>query len=153
MSAFQAGSGWWQASDGRWYPPQPSTAQASRIPESPLVQIGEIVVSTSWVVTPAGNRPVAQATWNVNDMYRSYRAIPTWAIVMTILTVWFFLLGLLWLLVKEDRTEGFVQVSVYSPGFSHATSIPVNSGMQVLDVYNRVNYARSITAHAQGFSS
>jgi hypothetical protein len=140
---------WWMASDGRWYPPQSPTDQPLGPVEQPLVHIGDIAVSQSWVVTPQGNRPVRDVTWSVTDLSRTYRTIPAWAIVATIIGFFFFLLGLLFLLVKETKTEGWIQVSVQAPGFMHTTSIPVHSPAQVADIHGRVNYARSLTAHAQ----
>jgi hypothetical protein len=144
MNQFQPQVGWWQASDGQWYPPGGATAA-----DPPLVQIGDITVSSHWVVTPTGTRAVGETSWLVTDLSRSYRALPTWAVIAAIFTFWFFLLGLLFLLVKEDRTEGWIQVTVSAPGFSHTTSLPALSFHTVTDVHNRVNYARSIAAHAQ----
>lgn len=61
--------------------------------------------------------------------------------------VFFFcLLELLFLLVKEERTEGSVQVVVQGPGFLHQSQLPVYSVMQVHDYAARVNYPRSLTA-------
>ncbi|QLQ16711.1 MAG: hypothetical protein HZY73_14820 [Micropruina sp.] len=46
------------------------------------------------------------------------RVIPGWAVLFAILGFLFFLLGLLFLLVREERTTGFVQVQVVAPGGS-----------------------------------
>jgi hypothetical protein len=145
MSQDGARSDWWQASDGNWYPP----AAGAPAVDAPLVQIGDITVTSHWVVTPQGTRPLAGTTWLVTDLSGSYRAIPTWAIVMAVIGFFFLLLGLLFLLVKEDRTDGWVQVTVSARGFSHSTSIPVRSQYAVADIHNRVNYARSVAAQAQ----
>jgi hypothetical protein len=74
--------------------------------------------------------------------------MPTWAIVMTVIGVFFCLLGLLFLLVKEERTEGWVQIVVQGPGFLHQTQLPVSSVLQVQDYNARVAYARSLVAAA-----
>jgi hypothetical protein len=58
----------------------------------------------------------------------------------------FCLLGLLFLLAKEERTEGSVQVVVQGPGFLHQVQLPVYSVIQVQDYAARVNYARSLSA-------
>ena len=58
------------------------------------------------------------------------------------------LLGLLFLLVKEERTTGVMQVAVQADGFYHATQIPVGNVAAVADVENRVNYIRSLVASA-----
>lgn len=142
MSQYSPGHGWTS--------PQTTVAAwaSGQAVDPPLVQIGDITVSSYWVVTPIGTRPVGETTWTVTDLSRSYRAIPGWAIVLTIITVWFFLLGLLWLLVKEDRTDGVIQVTVSAPGFAYTTTLAAISYGAVTDTHNRVNYTRSIAAVA-----
>jgi hypothetical protein len=137
MSYYNPGTGW---------TPAHASGQAM---DPPLVQVGDIVVSSHWIVTPVGTRPVYGTTWTVTDLSRTYRAIPGWAIVATIITFWFFFLGLLWLLVKEDRTDGWIQVTVAAPGFAHTTTIPAANRFVVADTHSRVNYARSIATVAQ----
>jgi hypothetical protein len=116
----------------------------------PLVQIGDISVDQQWVHTPAGFVPTAQATWTVQDMTLRTMEIPTYAIVLAIVTsVMTCLLGLLFLLIKEERPTGWVQVTVQGPGLTHPTQVPVSSQEVVLDLYARVDFARSLTAAAQ----
>jgi hypothetical protein len=110
--------------------------------------IGDITVTQSWVVTPSGTRPVGEVRWTFTDMSRTTQAIPTWAIVLAIVLAWACLLSLLFLLVKEERTDGSVQVVVQGPGFVHGTQLPVSSPAQIADYNARVNYARSVTAAA-----
>lgn len=117
--------------------------------EPMLVSIGDIAVSQSWVTTPSGVRPVGEVSWSITDLSRTTEKIPVWAIVCTIIFVWFCLLGLLFLLAKERRTEGYVQVVVQAPGFVHTTQLPVYSTEQIADYNGRLNYARSITASSQ----
>lgn len=117
--------------------------------EQTLVTIGDIGVTQSWVVTPSGTRPVSEVHWMFIDMSRTTESIPAWAIVCTVLFFIFCLLGLLFLLVKEKRTEGMVQVIVQGPGLAHTVSLPVYSVNQVMDYNQRVNYARSLSAAAQ----
>jgi hypothetical protein len=114
--------------------------------ELPLVVIGDITVTQSWVVTPSGTRPVGEVQWMFTDMSQRTEAIPTWAIVLAIVLVWACLLSLLFLLVKEERTGGSVQVVVQSPGFVHGVQLPVSSPAQVADYNARVNYARGLSA-------
>lgn len=134
----------------------PSDGPDSRAPfeapvraEEPLVTIGDIVVSQSWVVTPSGTQPVGAVSWSVSDMTTTTTNIPVWAIICTIVFVWFFLLGLLFLLAKQTETRGVVQVSVVGPGFSHFTQIPVSHPAAIHDINGRVNYGRSLSAAAQ----
>ena len=74
------------------------------------------------------------------------QAIPTWAIVCAIVFFVFCFLGLLFLLAKEDKTSGYVQVTVHGPGFLHTSTVPVASLAQVADINARVNYVRTLTA-------
>jgi hypothetical protein len=62
--------------------------------------------------------------------------------------IFFCLFGLLFLLMKETKTRGFVQVTVTATnGVQHSTMIP--AGRQTLwEVTNAVNYARSLAAAA-----
>jgi hypothetical protein len=143
-----------QGSESRWaasnpWSGAPLPAGPPPMHEQPLVMIGDITVSASWVVTPAGTRPLREVNWHVADMSRTTRVIPQWAIVLAVIGFFFFLLGLLFLLVKEDRTDGSVQVAVTGPGFSYSSQIPVYAPAQVADVHQRVAYARSVTAAAQ----
>ncbi len=176
MSSVSGGQGWWQASDGLWYPPEsgvvpgpalgvpgaaydpsasPATAQVSYAPppiepaEPTLVTMGDIAVTQSYVITPSGTRPIGEVSWTFTDMSRTTQSIPVWAIVCAVIFFFACLLGLLLLLVKETRTEGCVQVTVQGQGFVHTAQIPVTSPEQVADVNARVGYARSLSAAAQ----
>lgn len=119
---------------------------AAPMPEVPLVTIGDIAVTQSWVVTPVGQAPVGQAQWFVTDMSVTTQEIPTWAVVCAVLFFLVCFLGLLFLLAKEMRTRGSVQVVVQAPGLMYSTQLPVWSLHQVHDVHGRVNYARTISA-------
>jgi hypothetical protein len=119
------------------------------VPGPPLVTIGDIVCTQTQVITPSGTRPLASVTWSFTDMSRTSRNIPAWAIVCAVIFFVFCLLGLLFLLAKEDRTEGAVQVVVQGQGFIHHLQLPVGSVGQIQDYAARVNYARSLTAMAQ----
>lgn len=73
-------------------------------------------------------------------------SISTAGIVLTILFVWFCLLGLLFLLMKDRRLVGYIQVTVQGDGFYHSTMIPVVGPHSVLSVHQQVNYARGLAA-------
>jgi hypothetical protein len=115
-----------------------------------LVTIGDIVCTQHWVITPSGTRPIKDVTWTFTDMSRTTVFMPTWAIVLAIVLFVLCFLGLLFLLVKEQRTEGWVQVVIQGPGFLHTTQLPVTSPAQVADSNARVNYSRSLSAAASG---
>lgn len=115
----------------------------------PLVVINDIQVTQSQIITPTGIFPVDGAQWNVQDTTYTKQEIPQWAIICAI--VGFFLvcaLSLLFLLAKEERTIGSVHVTVNTPAGGYTTIIPAESPAVVMDVNNRVNYARTLSAGA-----
>jgi hypothetical protein len=79
--------------------------------------------------------------------------IPGWAIVLAVIFFCFCLVGLLFLLVKERRTTGYVQVGVQGPGLYYATQIPVTSASQIGPIEQRVNYARMLSSRDQAYFS
>ncbi len=131
-------------------PPQPGAELVPSPSGDPvLVTIGDITVTATSVHTPSGTVPIGDVTWTVNDMSTTTQGIPTWAIVLAIILFFACLLGLLFLLVKEEKTQGTVQVTVQGRGFVHTSQIPVYSKAQVADVFARVNHARTIAAASQ----
>ena len=121
-------------------PPQP-------VPEQPLVQIGDIVVSAHWVVTPNGPAPLAGSQWTVRDLSFPVQRTPTWAIVLAVVGFFFFFLGLLFLLVKETRLEGYVEVTMRSGNLVHVTQVQRASpaGFQT---FEQVRYAQQLAWQA-----
>jgi hypothetical protein len=113
-------------------------------PPRVMVTVGDIACTSTEVVTPSGRAPVTAVTWTFTDMSRTTRTIPTWAVVLAVIFFVFCFLGLLFLLAKEERTEGWVQVTVQGPGLLHVAQIPVASPTTVADLNARVNYARSL---------
>jgi hypothetical protein len=134
-------------------PPQPGQPPHAAGPDAVLVTIGDIACTSTEVITPSGRCPVGTATWTFTDMSRTTKSIPTWAIVCTVIFFVFCLLGLLFLLVKEERTEGSVQVVVQGPGLLHQIQLPVSSVAQIQDYAARVAYARNVTAGAANRNS
>ncbi len=113
-----------------------------------LVTVGDLACSQYYVVTPGGTYPLANTTWIMTNTSTTTESIPAYAIVLTVVFFVFCLLGLLFLLIKERRTQGFVSVSVQGPGFFHVAQIPVSDPAQIADTENRVNYIRSLVAAA-----
>lgn len=113
-----------------------------------MVTIGDIVCTPTEVITPSGRQPISSVVWTFTDMSQTTESIPTWAIVLAIVFFVFCLLGLLFLLVKEKRTIGWVQVTVQGTRFLHQVQLPVSSIQQVADYNARVSYARSLSAAA-----
>lgn len=118
------------------------------VPEPVLVSIGDIHCTRSEVITPAGRFPIDSVQWAVSDQTMTTRVTPTWAVIVAIVVaLGTCLLGLFFLLVKEDQTQGFVQVTALGPdGSSYTTAIAVQSYAAVQDAFNRVNYARGLSA-------
>ncbi|QMV22905.1 hypothetical protein GQS52_15210 [Streptomyces sp. SCUT-3] len=111
----------------------------------PLMTIGDIAVTADTVLTPAGPMPLKGAVWTATDMSRTEQSMPAYAVVLAIVFFLFCLLGLFFLLIKETRTTGHVQVTVNSGGRFHSTMVPVNSPFAVADVMNRVNHVRAMS--------
>ncbi|WP_416958677.1 hypothetical protein [Streptomyces sp. Agncl-13] len=120
--------------------PQPQPAFGA-----PLLTLGDIAVNGDTIVSPAGPMPLRGAVWTATDMSRTEERIPPHAIVLAILFFLLCFIGLLFLLMKERVTTGFVQVSVNSGGRHHSTMIPVQSRNQVVYLLNQVTYAQSIS--------
>jgi hypothetical protein len=133
----------------------PTQAELDRVladlpgPAEPvLVQIGELAVTRSTVYTPVGPIPLHGSQWTVHDQWLTSQKIPTWAIVLAILG--FFLicaLSLLFLLAKETQFHGTVDVGVANGSQHYVARIPVYHPQQVQQIYQQVNYARSLTGH------
>ena len=112
--------------------------------------IGDIGITSDTVVTPNGNCPLAGSTWIVRDESTTAEKIPTWAIVMAILFAAACLLGLLFLLVKERRTTGYVEVTVRGGNLFHVVQIPIHEPAQVVGIRDQVNQVQSRAVAAAG---
>ena len=119
-------------------------------PEPIRVQFGDISMSDHWLVTPQGTMPLAGTQVFISDMSREERFIPGWAIALAIIGALFFLLGLFFLLVKETRTTGFMQITVSNGGFTYQSAEPGtgNRATQLYELQGRANYARGMIARA-----
>ena len=116
----------------------------------PLVQIGDINVDQQWVRTPSGSTPTQGVTWTLQDMTRQELVTPTYAIALAVaLFMWTWFLSAFLLLIKVERTTGWIRVTAQGPAFVHATQIPASGPETAADVVAQVNYARSLTATAQ----
>ncbi|WP_084654239.1 hypothetical protein [Nocardia altamirensis] len=127
-------------------PPQVIAFPASNVPESVLVTVGDIGCTATRVLTPSGAHPLAGTTWILTNQTTVSQRIPSYAIVLAVLLMLACLLGLLFLAVREEVIQGFVQVSVQGPDFYYATQVPISDRRQVLDTEQRVNYIRGLAA-------
>ena len=115
--------------------------------EPVLLQIGDMALTSTHVILPYGTYPLHGSAWTVQDSTQTTEGIPVVAIVLTIVFVWFCLLGLLFLLMKERRYLGFVAVSVTGPGFHHTAQFPPGPQAGAWAAH-AVAQARAITAAA-----
>ena len=118
---------------------------------APAVVLGDIYVTPDWVLTPNGSAPVGEVHWFAAERTHTEEYIPTWAIVLAVVFALLCLLGLLFLLAKERRMVGFVEVSVQGPGLFHLTQLPVSSYDDVARIHTLVGTARSIGARGTGW--
>ncbi|GHC89937.1 hypothetical protein GCM10007079_35800 [Nocardiopsis terrae] len=114
--------------------------------EPTLDTIGDIAITQNTVITPSGRFPIRGTVWTTTDMSRTEQSTPVWAIIVAILFIWTCLLSLLFLLVKDTKTTGHIQVTVQGGGHYHATQIMVSNSAYVQHVQQQVNYARSLAA-------
>ena len=115
------------------------------VPEQPLCQIGEIMVTNTTVHTPVGGCPLRGSQWTAHDQWITTQRTPVWAIVLAI--VGFCLLAffsLLFLLAKETVLNGVVQVTVTNGPFTYVARVPVFDHMAAQHVHNQVNYVRAL---------
>ncbi|MGW0992817.1 hypothetical protein [Streptomyces sp. NPDC002520] len=113
---------------------------------TPLLTIGDITVMGDQIITPAGQMPLRGAVWNAADMSRTEEKIPAHAIVLAIIFFLFCLLGLFFLLMKEKKTTGYIQVTVTSAGRHHSTMIPAHGLGTFPAVMGQINYARQLSS-------
>jgi hypothetical protein len=69
-------------------------------------------------------------------------------VVLAILFIWVCLLGLLFLLWRDRKMVGYIQVTVQGSGFYHSTMIPALGAGSMMVVTQEVNYARAQAAAA-----
>jgi hypothetical protein len=120
----------------------------SPVVEQFVLTVGDIGVTQNWVVTPSGTAPLRGSQWIAEDRYSVRRRIPNYAIVLAVICAFFFLLGLLFLLIKEDVTTGYVQVTVRSGTLMHQTQMQVSSPAQAVAIRDLVARAQSLAALA-----
>lgn len=128
-------------------PPATPPGRPAAGPGPVLVQLGEVSVSSTTIHTPSGEIPLRGSQWAVSDQWHSQQRIPAWAVVCAVLG--FFLLcflSLLFLLAKETRYTGTVQVIITNGPRQYVVRIPVTDQRVVAHIHAQVNYARSLAA-------
>jgi len=114
-------------------------------PEELLATLGDISVTQNWIYTPAGTYPVRGSTWTVVDLSQESEKIATAGLILALVFVWFCLIGLLFLLMKERTATGYYQVTVQGDGFTHTTLIPAEK-VRLAAVEDEVDYARTLAS-------
>lgn len=118
-------------------------------PEQWLATIGDISFSQHWVATPTGTYPIKGTVWTVTDMSHYSESISIVGVILCLIFVWLCLLGLLFLLMKDGKYVGHIQVTVQGNGFYHSTLLPAAGGPRaMMSVTQHVNYARALAAAA-----
>ena len=121
--------------------PPDNTAAAPPV----IAAIGDITVTSAVIHTPIGSADLRGSQWTASDQWITERRTPKWAIVAAIAGVCFTaLLSLLLLLVRTNSYRATVTVSVVSGTFFHTTRMTVTTPAQVQEIYDRVNYVRSL---------
>lgn len=128
--------------------PEPPPPQLIPIPTPPqiLVTVGDVGCTATEVLTPSGTHPLAGTTWIVTNQTTVATRIPSYAIILAIVFAIVCLLGLVFLAIREQTIQGFVQVSVQGPGFYYATQVKITDARQVTDTEQRVAYIRALVA-------
>ncbi|MFE2286874.1 hypothetical protein ACFXDJ_22230 [Streptomyces sp. NPDC059443] len=124
-------------------PPMPPAPSAG-YPAAGL-SLGDITIAGDQIITPSGNMPLKGAIWNATDFSRTEEKIPAHAIVLAVIFFLFCLLGLLFLLMKERRTTGYIQITVNSAGRHHSTMIPAVDPGTFMWVMSQLNQARALS--------
>ena len=111
--------------------------------------VGDIQVTSTHVVTPSGTFALRDVNVYAMDQTYTSNKTPTWAIVAAVVTVWFALLGLLFLLAKEQKTEGYVTITIDGGGMRHVSSIPVFTPQQRAAVLQNAAYLSMLAGQAR----
>lgn len=111
-----------------------------------VVTIGDALVTPDSVLVPQGRFPLAGTTWTVQDATRTVLVRPTWA-KRAAAILGFTLVGLLFLLVKQRREDGFVSATVVGAGLYHSVKFPPGAQSRA-HVAALVNQARALAAMA-----
>lgn len=154
---------WGPGSPSYGYPqpyPQPPAYQptiggegiAAQMPPMPTMgypaaglSLGDITIAGDQIITPSGPMPLRGAIWNATDFSRTEEKIPAHAIVLAVIFFLFCLLGLFFLLMKERRTTGYIQITVNSAGRHHSTMIPAVDPGTYMWVMSQINQARALS--------
>lgn len=123
-------------------------SELAPVPEQFFLTIGDIGITRDSIVTPNGTAPLKGSQWIVADQTTTQQKIPTFAIVLAVVFAIFCLLGLLFLLMKEEVTTGYVMVTVRSGDVLSSCQIPCSNQQAIAQVRAAVAQAQSAAASA-----
>lgn len=126
-------------------PPQQRPVTAGPV----IARFGSIEVTATTVRAPSGVFPLHGSVWRCFDYWRTERVTPTWAIaaaVLGFLVVPF--VSLLFLLVKEHRTVGVLQVCAWDGTHQHVVDLPVGNPVQARAIEHQVGYVAALARAA-----
>ncbi len=133
-----------------WLPPPGHPAAPQSGGEPVIVALGDISVTQTHVILPHGRYPLRDTVWHVQDLTYPTQKIPEWAIVAGIVGfVFVCVFSLFFLLVKETRFHGQVEVTVTGPnGLHHVMRFPATGPHVAQWVHQQVSHARALAASA-----
>jgi hypothetical protein len=118
------------------------------IPKS-VLSIGDILIDGDKVITPNGIGELSTAQWVFSDVSRTESRIPPVAIILAIVFALLCLVGLLFLLMREEKIYGYAEVSVHTGNLFHKVQIPVRTKGDVEKIQSLVYKAQSLSAHSR----
>jgi hypothetical protein len=113
--------------------------------EPVVARFGRITVTDTVVRTSTRVFALRGSVWRTFDYWQRRRVTPDWAVVLAVLG--FFVVpfvSLLFLLVKEERVSGVLQVAVWDGVRQHAVDLPVRSPVELRNWRRQVDYVRSL---------
>lgn len=127
-----------------------------------MANLGDVQVYERVVVTPVGQWPMRGAQFLVAQQPQVVRRTTTAGIVLAVISVvlalvtaiftcgggLIFLLGLLFLLMKDEQLAGPAIVLIRSGGQMYQAQVPLVSPSQLPWLVNNVNYCQALAARA-----
>jgi hypothetical protein len=115
-----------------------------------LFTVGDVAVTRASVILPHGRYPLRGTTWTINNQTYLTSTTPTWAVILAIVGFFFVcVFSLLFLIAKESRVHGFIEVHVIgADGLHHVTRIAALDTYTAHWVHQQVTQAQALAAAA-----
>ncbi|RAY16451.1 hypothetical protein DPM19_06160 [Actinomadura craniellae] len=113
-----------------------------------LFTLGDVAVTNTSLILPHGRYPLRGTVWTVHNQTYATSAIPAWAIVVAIVGFLFLcVFSLFFLLAKETRMQGYIEVHIQSPdGLHHVTRIAAVDPFTFGWVQQQVSQAQALAS-------